>query len=261
MYETRITDLSKQYLEKLVKVIEDDIYLLGGWAVYYVVNENFSKIRKRDYIGSRDIDIGFHFEHQWDQEMIKSCSFVNCISQLENLGFQWQSFRLYKDFDYDTLRELSPEESALKQYYEIVRMYIDPIVDIIHKDFQKICGFNPLDEPLLTLGFQNNWFITHNEFDNVQITLPHLLLAMKMNCVLNRDKEDKRIKDICDIFALMWHSITPFEDIKLRFRMIYDREKASKIISQFTKNDINQVSETLGITSKEINTVLLDFSK
>lgn len=64
MYETRITDLSKQYLEKLVKVIEDDIYLLGGWAVYYVVNENFSKIRKRDYIGSRDIDIGFHFEHQ-----------------------------------------------------------------------------------------------------------------------------------------------------------------------------------------------------
>ena len=82
-----------------------------------------------------------------------------------------------------------------------------------------------------------------------------------MNSVLNRDKEDKRIKDICDIFALMWHSITPFEDIKLRFRMIYDREKASKIISQFTKNDINQVSETLGITSKEINTVLLDFSK
>jgi len=261
MYETRITDLSKQYLEKLAKVIEDDLYLIGGWAVYSVVNENFFQVRKREYIGSRDIDIGFHFESQWDREMIKSCSFINCISQLENLGFQWQSFRLYKDFDYDTLKELSSEESARKPDYEIVRMYIDPVVDIIHNDFSEICGYNPIDEPLLTLGFQNNWFMTHNEFDNIKVTLPHLLLAMKMNSVLDRDKEDKRIKDICDIFALMWHSITSFEDIKLRFRMIYDRTKASKIISQFTKDDINRVAETLGITSNEINTVFSDFSK
>ena len=213
MYEPRVIDISKLHLEKLSKGITENIYLLGGWAVHYVVNENFSKNRKREYIGSRDIDIGFHFESQWDQATIKSSSFVSCISQLEQLGFLWQGFRLYKDFDYETLKELSPEESKQKQYYEIIKMYVDPIVDIIHNDFSTICGYNPIDEPLLTLGFQNNWFITHNEFDNIKVTLPHLLLAMKMNSVLNRDKEDKRIKDMCNIFAprvaLSTHVVLP----------------------------------------------------
>jgi hypothetical protein len=261
LYETRITDLSKRHLKELSNGIDEDIYLLGGWAVHHVVNENFSAARYREYIGSRDIDIGFHFENQWDKTTIKSCSFVSCIEQLQELGFQWQGFRLYKDFDYETLKALSPEESAKRQYYEIIKMYVDPIVDTIHRDFQEICGYNPIDEPLLSLGFKNNWFIKHNEFDNIKVTMPHLLLAMKMNSVLNRDKEDKRIKDMCDIFALMWHSTIPFEDIKTRFRMIYDKKNATNTISQFTDQDISRVEENLGIPSSEIKAVLTEFSR
>lgn len=261
MYNHRITDLSQQYLRKLSQSINEDIYLLGGWAVHYVVNNNFQQVRKREYIGSRDIDIGFHFETEWAREIIKTCSYTNCISQLEILGFQWLGFRLYKDFDYETLEELSSEESENKLPYEMVRMYIDPIVDKIHDDFEEICGYNPIDEPLLSLGFQNNWFVTHREFDNIKVTMPHLLLAMKMNSVLNRNKEDKRVKDICDIFALMWHSTESFDDIKLRFRMIYNQKKADNIISKFKIEDITQVSNVLGITTNEIRTVFLDFSR
>jgi hypothetical protein len=33
--------------------------LLGGWAVYYLVNKNFQKVTGRTYIGSRDIDLVF----------------------------------------------------------------------------------------------------------------------------------------------------------------------------------------------------------
>ena len=140
-------------------------------------------------------------------------------------------------------------------------MYVDPIVDTIHKDFQEICGYDPIDEPILTLGFKNNWFTTHDEFDNIKVTMPHLLLAMKMNSVLNRDKDDKRIKDMCDIFALMWHSTTTFDDIKIRFRMIYDRKKAADTISKFTDHDISRVGETLGISHSEIEAVFTEFSK
>lgn len=261
MYDPRITDLSKRHLKELSNGIDEDIYLLGGWAVHYVVNENFTKSRQRGYIGSRDIDIGFHFENQWDKTTIKSCSFVSCIAQLEELGFQWQGFRLYKDFDYETMKPLSKEESAKKLQYEITKMYVDPIVDTIHKDFPEICGYNPIDEPLLTIGFKNNWFTTHDEFENIKVTMPHLLLAMKMNSVLNRDKEDKRIKDICDIFALMWHSTTPFEDIKIRFRMIFDRKKAFETIAQFNDYDKTRVEEALGIPRSEIEAVFEDFSK
>jgi len=37
--------------------------LLGGWAVYYLVNENFQKTTARSYIGSRDIDLVFQGKH------------------------------------------------------------------------------------------------------------------------------------------------------------------------------------------------------
>lgn len=261
MYDPRETDLSRKHLKELSEGVENDIYLLGGWAVHYNVNDQFQNDRIREYIGSRDIDIGFHFDQKWSIEELITCDFKNCISKLEGLGFQWQGFRLFKDFDYETLRELSREESARRSFFEIIRMYVDPIVDYIHPDFSKVCGYNPIDEPFLSLGFQNNWFIKHKEFDNVRVTEPHLLLAMKMNSVLNRDKDDKRIKDISDIFALMWHSNISFDDIKLRFRMIYNRNNASNIISQFSKDDVSKVANTLGITSNEINTVFSEFSK
>lgn len=260
MYESRVTNLSKMHLKELSEGIDDDIYLLGGWAVHYVVNENFKVTRGREYIGSRDIDIGFHFEEQWEKDVLKTCNFVSCIDQLIDLGFQWQGFRLYKDFDFETLKPLTKKESDSRSYYDILKMYVDPIVDTVHKDFTEICGYNPIDEPLLKSGFSNNWFIQHSEFDNIKVTQPHLLLAMKMNSVLNRDKDDKRIKDISDIFALMWHSIISFDDIKTRFRMIYDKNKASRIISKFDSADINKVSDTLGIDGSEIEIVFRDFS-
>jgi hypothetical protein len=34
--------------------------LIGGWAIYETVNKNFTADRGRPYIGSKDIDIGFH---------------------------------------------------------------------------------------------------------------------------------------------------------------------------------------------------------
>ncbi|MBS3802584.1 MAG: hypothetical protein KGY65_07535 [Candidatus Thermoplasmatota archaeon] len=34
-------------------------WLLGGWAVYFTINEIFKQKKKRDYIGSQGINIGF----------------------------------------------------------------------------------------------------------------------------------------------------------------------------------------------------------
>jgi len=261
MYSLKETNLSQNHLQKLSEGVTDDIYLLGGWAVHYNVNPQFQNIRRREYIGSRDIDIGFHFKEEWGVDDLRTCAFQSCISELIGMGFQWQGFRLFKDFDYDTLRELSVEESASRSFYEFIRMYVDPIVDYVHPSFNEVCGYDPIDEPLLKLGFDNNWFVTHNKFDNVKVTEPHLLLAMKMNSVLQRDKDDKRIKDISDIFALMWHSPLPFDDIKFRFNLIYEKTKLNDTISKFKVADIDQVSSVLGIPSDEINAIFSEFIK
>lgn len=62
MYEPYETRISQRYLEEVIRKVERPVCLLGGWAVYLQVNKNFKETTGRDYVGSRGIDLGFHFE-------------------------------------------------------------------------------------------------------------------------------------------------------------------------------------------------------
>ncbi|MBI3052383.1 hypothetical protein HYY74_08090 [Candidatus Woesearchaeota archaeon] len=74
------------------------------------------------------------------------------------------------------------------------------------KYFRKIFGFDPIDEPLLRFAFEEKDVVLMKEFDK-KLLLPSvaLLLAMKISSLPQRDKEHKRVKDVCDIFALEWY--------------------------------------------------------
>ena len=56
------TVISKSNLSAVVSNVKGPVCLLGGWAVYATVNQNFSAERGRNYVGSRDIDLGFHVD-------------------------------------------------------------------------------------------------------------------------------------------------------------------------------------------------------
>ena len=98
MYEPVEIQVSEKYLERVFKLIKGNICLLGGWAAYHIVNKNFEKTTGRKYIGSRDIDIGFHIDKNWTEQQLKKSEFCTAIRQIENIGFRSVSFRLIKDF-------------------------------------------------------------------------------------------------------------------------------------------------------------------
>ena len=54
------TDFSRNYLREILNGISQPPCLMGGLSVYYVVNDRFREVTGRDYLGSRDIDLGFH---------------------------------------------------------------------------------------------------------------------------------------------------------------------------------------------------------
>jgi len=110
-------------------------------------------------------------------------------------------------------------------------MFIDPIVDYIHPSFQKILRFNPADEPLLTPVFLNNKYRRELQQFNKLLWLPspEILLATKMKSVPNRTKDEKLIKDICDIYALSWYSGKNFQKIKDESRKHINPEILTKL--------------------------------
>jgi hypothetical protein len=84
---------------------------------------------------------------------------------------------------------------------------------------------------------------------------------MKLNSAPNRDKENKRIKDIADIYALLWHSDIALPQLKNQLLSAYPEEKARKTVQNFTEKDINKVSTVLGIATPEISRVLKELTR
>ncbi len=60
MYDVVEVEISRKYLDKVTEILDEPIVMFGGWAVYLTVNEGYKGLTGREYIGSRDIDLGFH---------------------------------------------------------------------------------------------------------------------------------------------------------------------------------------------------------
>ncbi len=71
MYEPYETDISYRYLKTVIGRLEEPMCLLGGWAIHHYVDKDFKEATGRNYIGSRDIDRGFHFERDWSADELK----------------------------------------------------------------------------------------------------------------------------------------------------------------------------------------------
>ena len=258
-YQPSETKTSQKQLQDILTQLKDPLCLLGGWAVYYIVNQNFQKAIGRDYIGSRDIDIGFHINKDWNKEQLEKSEFINTIRILENMGFRSVSFRLFKDFNLDNGQELTPEESAKLPLYQIFQLCIDPVVDNLHPEIKNLLGFVPIDERLLSLVFKEKMHtITAFFGKSIMLPKPQVLLAMKLNSAPRRDKEHKLIKDIADIYALSWYSDAPLAQLKSQLYSICSKEKTGKTIRSFTKQDINNVSRLLGVPPQELSRVLTE---
>jgi hypothetical protein len=257
LYQSTETKTSQEQMQAIFSQLKIQTCLLGGWAVYYLVNQNFQKATGRTYIGSRDIDLGFHMNMDWNQEQLQNSEFATTIKVAESLGFNSVSFRLVKDFDIDTGKELTPEESAKLPLYQIFQLYIDPIVDCIHPEIKNLLGFVPIDEPLLSLVFQEKMHRTQPLFGkNILIPEPHVLLAMKINSAPRRDKEHKLLKDIADIYALLWHSDITLSQLKEQLFAITPKVKVRETVQNFSTEDISKVAAILGIDYQEITRVL-----
>lgn len=233
MYNNFETELSRKFLEKIFDKLEKPFILLGGWATYFLVNERFKNSEGKEYLGSKDLDIGFYMEKDWNKKQLTNSDFAKNIKLLEDMGFRFMGFRLLQEFHTETKKNLSLEDAKKTSHPFITSVYIDPIVNIIPKGFKNIFGFIPIDEPLLDLAFKGRTI----NMGNLILPTPEVMLAMKLNSVLNRNKIHKKTKDICDIFALLQYSNISIKE----FLKIYERKKALEIIIKLDHSDISGI--------------------
>lgn len=249
MYQEFETRISFKYLKEVINRLEEPICILGGWAVFFHVNQKYEKTQGRPYLGSRDIDLGFHMESN-----LKKSTLSQTIKILkEKLKFEPLSFRFMKEIHTETEEEIKQGEIVPAHF--IFPMYVDLIVDCIPKDFRKIFGFNPIDEPLLSIVFEKKEYIITKEFEKkLLLPKPELLLAMKINSLPDRDKEHKRIKDLCDIFTLAWYTDINPQNINLS--KFIPKKNLVKCFKSLTETDFEKTATQIGHTSEDLKRVI-----
>ncbi|MDG6218321.1 MAG: hypothetical protein QCI00_02655 [Candidatus Thermoplasmatota archaeon] len=136
LYSDFETETSYEYLQKIVNIFDEPICILGGWAVYFTVNTAFRKDQGRNYLGSRDIDLGFHLPKNLTKPKLKNSTIGTALLLLEQQGFKPLGFRYYKDIHIETGKELTSEQSAKTPTHDIFQIYIDPIVNEVHTSFR-----------------------------------------------------------------------------------------------------------------------------
>lgn len=204
MYADHETRISRAYLERVLRVVEDPVWIIGGWAVWFSVREAFHRATGREYAFSRDIDLGFHIDPAWTGEQLAESSFARTARVLiKDLDFKGQGFRLYREFHTETGNPLTPAEAARLPSHFVFPLYVDLMVDHQHPRSREVPGFTPADEPHLARIAQHGG--TPLPEVSAKLTLPGDgdLLAMKVAALPNREREHKRVKDMADIFALL----------------------------------------------------------
>jgi len=128
--------------------------------------------------------------------------------------------------------------------------------------FYDVFHFNPVDEPLIEMVFRDktNRTIERSSGKNLWLPKPHVLLATKLNSVIGRDKEHKRLKDIADIFALLWFSDVEILDIKSNLLEFYDRGNIKRIIGSISKQEVMNVASITGFSWEEVERILLEIT-
>jgi hypothetical protein len=252
-YAEAVTGLSEGELQDVLRVAEPPVCLLGGWAVHLQVTEGFREAHGRDYIGSRDIDIGLHVDEDWTADDITDSPVGETLERVEEeLGYSRGRFGFYQQFHRETGERLDDDQARNLASHNVFRVDIDVIPDTTKLDaFESAFGFRPPAEPLLEPVFSDqtgepltehvDWSVSKD----TQIAPPAALAAMKVRAFPDRDKSHKRLKDLADLHSLLWY-VADYDDVR------------TAALEQLTDGDLDAFEATIDTDLYERTARLID---
>jgi hypothetical protein len=257
LYDHQETDVAWDALLTLSRDLPEPFVLIGGWAVYLTTNRSYQKEHGVGYLGSRDIDIGFHVDPDCSEEALRNSTFGKALEVLQETGYSPHgSFRYCKIIKRGSGEVLTEQKAASFPMHELFYLYVDMMVDNIHPKHKAVFKFDALDEPIILRVFNQKKFVRIKIGDGeVMIPPPGLLLASKLNSIPNREKNDKQWKDACDIYAIIWHSEQSYKEI-ISFVQEEYREPCDKAVKILTGDVAERAARHLGIEKERFLQVI-----
>ncbi|MBI2581047.1 hypothetical protein HYV85_04570 [Candidatus Woesearchaeota archaeon] len=160
------------------------ICVIGGWATYFHVNQNFKRAFGQDYMKSRDIDLFFNPDKE------KEFSEVVFKQGFEKNGMP---FRYEKIYQRELKKFMSIEESKKELSFNLMQIFLD----LFSNRKTTELGSWVL-QPLGKISFET--------IEGYPVADINTLVELKAVALFERDKADKENKDACDFYSLFQYS-------------------------------------------------------
>jgi hypothetical protein len=155
--EPEIFEISFKELKEIWKVVKKfNCVLIGGWAAFFLINDNFRKERKREYIGSRDIDFA-----------VLSNDLTKVFEVMEKQGFFPISFRYCKIYSRELRKFVTESEASKFPLHDLFYFFVDFVTDAKPKNL----SFTVFEDKIVKFIFENKLFLRKN---NMRVVIPEL---------------------------------------------------------------------------------------
>lgn len=233
---------------------------MGGWAVHATVDARYRMAKGRGYLGSKDIDLGLHFEGDEGAEAVRGSALARTVRSLEGIGYEGTSFRMAKYYHRDTRRPLTGDEASRVPLYDMFAMYVDLMVDNIPAGAKDALGFVPADEKAIGHALVRGMSDEIDRFGaRILLPRPEVLLAAKISSMPRRSEDHKRFKDIADMYALVWYAGVESGDLVQSVAALVPQARLQAALDAISARDYEQAAAALDADAAHVRAVLAGF--
>lgn len=234
IYDPLETEISKKILLELLDELgpNEDFGLVGGWAVHHLINENFLRATGREFLRSRDIDVFIDCRGNFPSR------FAHAIKKIGFAPGEYR-FRYTLILDRDSMQKLSDREAKRKQAFELVYVFLD----VLGNGESDAIGVWPND---IVAKMISGRAVKLIEMEGRKVFVPKedFLFLLKTDSFLKRETKEKRMKDACDIYGLLFYSTEKI--LELVKRDLWKSEIANRGLKAMLEDEtLEFIAETL----------------
>ncbi|MEM2282193.1 MAG: hypothetical protein QXH26_01410 [Candidatus Hadarchaeales archaeon] len=196
LYDPLETEVARRVLLEILDQLEPAPHfgLVGGWAVHSLISENFLRATGREFPKSRDLDVYLDCESDFPSRFARA---------IEKVGFRPGEcrFRYTLIFDRQSMRKLSEREARRKQIFELMYVFLD----VLSNRESEILGSWPNE---VVARMIERGAVKQVSVEGRKVFVPDedFLFLLKVDSFLKRETGEKRAKDACDLYGLLFYS-------------------------------------------------------
>lgn len=259
VYADFLTRESARRLEGLLHDIPHPVAVVGGHAVRLRVLEGWKREFGGEYFGSRDIDVIYHVDPAWSIEEFRASAAGQAPKRIRDIGFRPMANNRFGIIIDANGKELESEPGPPKfARIDYDTLYLDPLVTHIHPASKDVLGYAPTDEPLADLAFTDpaHRTLVPGLGSNVYVPSASVLVATKLHSLPERTKDDKAVKDLCDLYALVQYGGARERDIRATVHRLLPGTARKLVDAAMRSEHLPQAADHIEVDQAGLRAVL-----